>query len=59
MSVKRGRKEKGPWRVDIVYQHPDGRVERVQKVSPVQTRRGAEDYERQVRQALLDAMPFT
>jgi len=41
------------WMVDIKFQHPDGRVERVRKVSPVQTRRGAEAYERDVRQALL------
>jgi integrase len=39
--------------VDVAYQYPDGRVERVVKTSPVQTRRGAEEYERQVRAALL------
>jgi len=50
MSVrKRGQK----WMVDIVYQFPDGRVERIRKVSPVQTRRGAEAYERELRQTLL------
>src|SRR6516164_4544948 len=41
------------WFVDIDYQHADGRRERVRKVSPVQTRRGAEQYEREVRQHLL------
>jgi len=50
MSVrKRGDK----WIVDIDYEYPDGRRERVRKVSPVQTRRGAEAYERELRQALL------
>lgn len=42
------------WTVDVMFQHPDGRKERVRKVSPVQTKRGAEQYEREVRQALLD-----
>jgi integrase len=41
------------WMVDIAYEHPDGRIERVRKVSPVQTRRGAEQHERQIREALL------
>jgi len=41
------------WTVDIVFEHADGRVERVTKTSPVQTRRGAEQYERELRQALL------
>ncbi|SEN36639.1 Phage integrase, N-terminal SAM-like domain, partial [Stigmatella aurantiaca] len=42
------------WTVDIVFQHADGRDERVTKVSPVQTRRGAEQYERELRNALLN-----
>ncbi len=41
------------WMVDVVFEHPDGREERVRKVSPVQTRRGAEQYERELRDALL------
>jgi integrase len=45
--------EKG-WVVDFVYQHPDGRKERVRKTSPVQNRPGAEQYERQIRQAILE-----
>jgi len=60
MSV-RLRKRKYPgggiletWLVDVKFQHPDGRVERIRKASPVNTRRGAEQYERQVRQSLLD-----
>jgi integrase len=51
MSVRRN--TRGKWVTDVVYQFPNGRVQRVQKVSPVQTRRGAEEYERQVRAALL------
>jgi integrase len=43
------------WMIDVVYEHPDGRHERVRKVSPVQTRRGAEQYERSIRNALVDA----
>jgi integrase len=42
------------WFVDFVFEHADGRKERVRKVSPVQTRRGAEQYERDLRLALLD-----
>jgi integrase len=42
------------WTVDIVFQHADGREQRVTKVSPVQTRRGAEQYERELRNALLN-----
>ena len=49
MSVrKRGKK----WIVDIDFQHPDGSHERKRKVSPIQTKRGAEQYERELRQAL-------
>ncbi len=42
------------WIVDVDFEHADGRRERVRKVSPVQTRRGAEEYERQLRAAMLD-----
>ncbi|RYZ37866.1 MAG: site-specific integrase [Myxococcaceae bacterium] len=41
------------WTVDVKLQHPDGRVERIRKASPVNTRRGAEQYERELRQSLL------
>src|SRR5439155_8104245 len=61
MSVRREKRRDGRtaavrefWFVDFVFEHPDGRHERVRKVSPVQTRRGAEQYERELRQALLD-----
>jgi integrase len=42
------------WMIDVVYEHPDGRSERVRKVSPVQGRRGAEQHERNIRQALCE-----
>ena len=43
------------WMVDVDYQSPDGRrMKRIRKVAPVQTRRGAEQYEREVRIALAD-----
>ncbi len=42
------------WMVDVAFQHADGRVERARKVSPVQTKRGAQEYERQLRDALLN-----
>ena len=45
------------WIVDVVFEHADGRRERVRKVPPVQTRRGAEEYERQVRAELLNPSP--
>lgn len=43
--------------IDVCFEHADGRVERIRKDSPVQTRRGAEEYERQIREALLDPRP--
>jgi integrase len=42
------------WMVHVKHTDPSGRVHQVRKVSPVQTRRGAEQYEREVRQALVD-----
>jgi len=41
------------WQVDFIFHHPDGRKQRVVKFSPVQTRRGAEQYERELRASLL------
>jgi integrase len=46
------------WFVDVDFELADGKRERVRKVSPVQTRRGAEEFERQIRQALLDGSYF-
>lgn len=43
------------WMVDVDYQLPDGkRAKRVRKVSPVQTKRGAEQYERELRESIAD-----
>jgi len=41
------------WMVDVDFQHADGSRQRVRKVSPVHTRRGAEQYERDLRNELL------
>jgi integrase len=63
MSVRREKRRdrKGAvrecWLVDVVFEHADGRIQRVRKVSPVQTKRGAEEYERQVRAELLNPSP--
>lgn len=54
MAVRRRSDRGGRWVVDFRFRHPDGRVERIRAVSPVNTRRGAEEYERQLRQALLE-----
>jgi len=47
-------KWKSFWTVDIQFRHSDGRVERIRKASPVQTKRGAEHYERELRQSMLE-----
>lgn len=41
------------WYADFRFTHPDGRTERIRKRSPVQTKRGAEEFERQLRDAML------
>jgi integrase len=41
------------WVIDVKFVHADGRIERVRKASPVNTRRGAEAYERELRHALV------
>ncbi|HEY8207329.1 MAG TPA: tyrosine-type recombinase/integrase [Myxococcaceae bacterium] len=51
-KTKEGKVQEAWW-VDVKYRHPTGKVDRVRKASPVNTRRGAEEYERQVRHALL------
>jgi len=45
-------KHREAWVVDVQFEHADGRIERVRKASPVNTRRGAEQYERDLRLAL-------
>lgn len=52
MSVRRN--HRGKWVADVLFNHLDGREERVTRTSPVQTRRGTEAFERKLRQALLD-----
>lgn len=47
-------KERVRWYIDVTFEHADGRVDRIRKDSPIQTKRGAEQYEQQVRAALLN-----
>jgi integrase len=42
------------WMIDINFERPDGSIERIRKVSPIQTRRGADQYERTLRASLID-----
>lgn len=39
--------------VDVCVQHPDGRTERVRRVSPIQTKKAAKQYEAELRHELL------
>jgi integrase len=41
------------WMIDVFVQHPDGKRERIRKVAPLQNRRAAERYERELRRELL------
>lgn len=52
MTIRRS--PRGKWMIDIVYTNPQGKETRVRRVSPVQTRRGAQAFERKLRQALED-----
>jgi integrase len=52
MSV-RWNEQRKRWTVDVDWEHVSGARERVRKFSPVNTRRGAEEYERQIRAELL------
>jgi hypothetical protein len=47
------RKIDGKWYADFRFQHADGSVERVRKRSPVQSKAGADEFEHQLRSALL------
>ena len=53
MASLHGRDGKKYWAADFVMEYPDGRTERIRKRSPVQTKRGAEEFERQLRGKLL------
>src|SRR5262249_27368163 len=50
---KKGKVEER-WMVDVKLKLPGRAVQRVRDFSPVNTRRGAEQHERQIRQALID-----
>ncbi len=49
---KQGRQHE-KWMVHIEHTWPDGRKQTIRKVSPVQTKRGAEQYERELRLQLV------
>ena len=49
---KQGRQHE-KWMIHIEHTWPDGRKQTLRKVSPVQTKRGAEQYERELRSQLL------
>jgi integrase len=59
MSVRRrkwteqGKTVRTRWAVHVRWRGPDGQEDNVRRVSPVQTRRGAEEFERQLRASLL------
>ncbi len=59
MSVRRvkRRDRKGAaaefWMIDVFVEHPNGKRERIRKVAPVQTKRDAERYERELRRGML------
>ncbi|MCX4239497.1 tyrosine-type recombinase/integrase [Paraliomyxa miuraensis] len=44
--------QRGRWMIDVKIRMPDGSLTRIRKVSPVPTKRGAEQLEREVRGAL-------
>ncbi|MCH9685172.1 MAG: site-specific integrase [Deltaproteobacteria bacterium] len=52
MSVRKN--TRGRWMVDAQIQAPHGSKIRIRKVSPVQSRRGAERYERRLRKAVME-----
>jgi len=47
------RQIKGKWFVDFWFEHPTGQREQIRKASPVATKRGAGEYERQLRAEML------
>ena len=49
---KQGRQHE-KWMVHVVHTWPDGRKQTIRKVSPMQTKRGAEQYERELRKQLV------
>jgi integrase len=60
MSVRRERRndpdtgrERWFWMIDVDWEAPDGSKTRVRKVSPIQNKRSAQEFERQIRDDLL------
>ncbi len=53
MSVRR-RNDNGKWMTEFTYRHSDGRKEIVRKISPINTKRGAEQFEMLLRQKKMD-----
>ena len=51
------RRMRGHWWVDFYWKNDDGVKERIRLRSPVDTRRGAEDYERKLRGQLAEGQP--
>jgi integrase len=47
------------WYADFRFQHADGRVERIRKRSPVASKAGAEEFERQLRTGLMTPSRIT
>lgn len=52
MSVYKN--NRGKWIAHVVWESPDGSEREIKKTSPVQTKTGAERYEREIRNALGD-----
>ena len=46
-------RQREKWMIHVEYTAPDGRKQTIRKVSPVQTKRGAEQFEREIRAQLL------
>lgn len=46
-------KRRNKWIIDVTVEMPDGSTKRARKTSPVQTRRDAEAYERELRRKIL------
>ena len=50
------RKRSKKWFIDFYFEHPDGQKERIRKLSPVNTKRGAERYEQELRKLMLEGI---
>lgn len=52
MTVRKS--HRGRWMIDVKIKLPDGAIRRVRRVSPVQSKRGAQQFERDVRAEVLE-----